>query len=814
MFLADNDTISVKAPVDTARICYHCGAACITDKIRVGKNIFCCQGCKLVYELLEEKGLCDYYTLQSHPGLSQIKPITREKYAYLEDENIANKLCNFRSERYTIVTLYIPSVHCSSCMWLLEHLDRLDPAITESRINFSAKEITVRFLSADISLRRVVELLATIGYEPYISLDDVSEHDVSAGNKSRLMKLGIAGFCFGNIMMMSFPEYLSGGDNIDPLLTSLFRYLSLLLSLPVFFYSATEFYSAAWAGIKQKMLNIDAPIVVALVITFGRSVYEILSGAGSGYLDSMSGIVFFMLVGRIVQERTYKYLTFTRDYKAYFPIAVSVKTDAGIVKKQLKDLQRDDTVILNNGEIIPSDSQVVSDGGNIDYSFVTGEADPVRVVKDEFVYAGGKLLGGTLTVRVIKPITASYLTSLWNHKTFEKNKVRTNDRDSTVHVLSRYFTVILFSLATITAIYWAIYDSSKIVTSISAMLIVACPCALLLASTFTNSNVLRIFSLNGFYLRDASVIEQMTKLDAVVFDKTGTITTDSIAAIRYEGHGLNDNEKQLLYAAVSQSNHPSSMALRKWLGEQPLLTLDEWEEVPGEGIDARVDSTHLRVGNFQFAGNGTKTGEKAAVYVSINGAVTAFYFEASVRPGIKGAIQKLSGKYSLSMLSGDHDKQRAMLAGVFGAKHTFCFEQKPIDKLRYIEQLQNEGRQVAMIGDGLNDAGALQQSNVGIAVADDINSFTPASDAILDAGNITSLPSFLDFARESSVIINISFVVSIVYNVAGLYFAMRGQMLPVVAAILMPCSTISIVILSSGLSNFLAWRKGLHIKAA
>ncbi len=177
-------------------------------------------------------------------------------------------------------------------------------------------------------------------------------------------------------------------------------------------------------------------------------------------------------------------------------------------------------------------------------------------------------------------------------------------------------------------------------------------------------------------------------------------------------------------------------------------------------------------------------------------------------------IDKLKNRYSLSLLSGDNDKQRKLLEGLFDKNSELLFEQKPVDKLNYIQSLQAKGKKVMMIGDGLNDAGALQQSNVGITLADDINNFTPACDAIFNAGKINVFTSLLDMAKLSGSIVRASFIVSILYNAAGLYFAMQGLLKPVVAAILMPCSTISIVIISSGVSNLIAWRKGLRIKAA
>ncbi|NDC40351.1 MAG: HAD family hydrolase [Chitinophagia bacterium] len=280
------------------------------------------------------------------------------------------------------------------------------------------------------------------------------------------------------------------------------------------------------------------------------------------------------------------------------------------------------------------------------------------------------------------------------------------------------------------------------------------------------------------------------------------------------GHVMSDDEQNLLLGAVSPSNHPNSQAIRQWLQGSTPLQFDSWHEYPGEGVVAIRQGVEVKVGNARFAGVDSQWHEKAraGTYANIDGNITGFFLEPDIRPGVKDAIRKLSGRFQLSVLSGDHDKQRPLMERLLGKGNQFLFEQKPLDKLKYIEDLQRKGKRVAMLGDGLNDAGALQQSNAGIALADNVNNFTPACDAILDAANIAALPALLQLARQSARVLRLAFIVSIIYNIIGLSFAMRGLMQPVMAAILMPCSTLSIVIISSGLSNLLAWKDGLKIK--
>jgi Cu+-exporting ATPase len=316
------------------------------------------------------------------------------------------------------------------------------------------------------------------------------------------------------------------------------------------------------------------------------------------------------------------------------------------------------------------------------------------------------------------------------------------------------------------------------------------------------------------FLRDATVIEQIAKAGHIVFDKTGTITTPDKVEINCMGYELNRGEKNLLYSVVSQSNHPNSIALTHWLGMHPATQLDTWKEIPGSGIAASKGKNIILVGSGTFIGMPKESNDLATFYVKINDNITSFDVLPVFRKAMPEIINDLKKKYSLSLLSGDNNRQQNSIGKIFGAASKLLFGQKPIDKLKYIEQLQQQGSGVIMIGDGLNDAGALQQSNVGITITENVNNFTPACDAIFSADKIAMLPALFQLAKQSDTIIKMSFVISILYNIVGLYFAMTGQMRPVVAAILMPCSTLSIVIISSSFSNLMAWRKGLRVRSA
>lgn len=758
----------------------------------------------MVYELLNEYALCDYYSLNKNPGINQRELARKDKFAFLDDKKIQEQLVSFRDDQQLHVTFYLPQMHCSSCLYLLENLHRLEQGVVSSKVNFTRKEVDIVLLTATTSLRKVAELLTAIGYEPYISLNDLKEKR-PAINRSMVYQLGVAGFCFGNIMLLSFPEYL-GIDASEKALLDLFRWINFGLAIPVLLFSALPFYTSSWKSLKHKFLNIDAPIALAIIITFVRSAYEVISGQGGGYFDSMTGIVFFMLAGRIVQDKTYRQLSFERDYSSYFPVAVSVIRDGRELPTALSDIHNGDTIRIHHGELIPADGILTRGNAFIDYSFVTGESVPVLKEMGEIIYAGGRQTEGSIELLVVKEVTQSYLTKLWNREEFNSDKSAVETRSSFVHLLSRYFTYIVLTIALFTGLYWAFTETARLWQAVPSIFIIACPCALLLSNTFTNGNVLRILGRNRFYLRNAETIERIAAIDHIVFDKTGTLTSTREQDISYEGPALSAYEQEQVAGLAACSSHPLSRALYEQLsGGQKPLAVSGFKETTGKGIEGQVGADWLKVGSYDFVTGSTEQPAGTMVQVSINGILKGrFEFHNHYREPVRQLLKELKGEYRLSVISGDNDNEQRALQELLGRKATLLFHQGPEDKLQYIRCLQEKSDNVMMIGDGLNDAGALKQSDVGIAIAEQSNNFTPASDAILEARSLSLLPAFIRLCRANRQIVMASFVLSIVYNIIGLYFAVQGHLSPMIAAILMPSSSLSILLITYGSSSLFA----------
>ncbi|WP_177734188.1 heavy metal translocating P-type ATPase [Flavobacterium inviolabile] len=780
--------------------CFHCGNDIIkAEEIIFDDKSFCCLGCKTVYEIFSQNDLTCYYDFEKAPGATPQD--IKGKYDFLENESIVTKLLEFEENTIHIASLYIPHIHCSSCIWILENLQKLQKGISLSQVNFSQKKVRITYDPQQTNLKEIVLLLSSIGYEPYISLENY-EGVRKTVDRSLIYKIGVAFFCFGNIMLLSFPEYFEVGEYWIDQYKDFFRWLIFGLSLPAFFYSGWGYYISAWKSIKSRMLSIDIPIALGIIVMFVRSTVDIVFDYGQGFFDSMCGLIFFMLLGKLFQQKTYNFLSFERDYKSYFPIAVTkINTDGSEEATQVYEIKKGDRLLIRNQELIPVDGILISGKAYIDYSFVTGEEIPIEKKSGDKIFAGGKQIGRVIEMEVLYTVSQSYLTQLWSNDVFQK---KADLKYKTItDTVSRYFTPALLLLAFLSFGYWIFIDVNTAFNVFTAILIVACPCALALTAPFTLGNVLRIMGNKKLYLKNATVIEQMAKVDTIVFDKTGTITSNKKSSIAYTGQSLNEKEIMLIKNVLRGSNHPLSRRLYDFLPDAERVVVSDFEEITGKGIQATIKEAAIKIGSASFVGKQEENEVKqTSVNISIDGIYKGkFTFDNQYRDGLEQLFRKLNKTYKIKVLSGDNEGEKETLAGLLPKNTELIFNQKPEQKLAFIKTLQDKGGNVMMIGDGLNDAGALAQSNVGISISENVNVFSPACDGILDAGQFSKIGYFLNYSKNAMKTIMMSFGLSLLYNVVGLSFAVTGNLSPLVAAIIMPLSTITIVSFVTVMSN-------------
>jgi len=781
--------------------CFHCGLDCKADKIEFDQKAFCCNGCKTVYEILNQHELSCYYDMESSPG--SVPNDIKGKFDYLDNEEIASKLLEFDDLETAVANFFIPTIHCSSCIWVLENLHKLNSGVKVALVNFPKKEVRITFRKSEISLKQVVELISSIGYEPYISLDNAEINDKKIDRKL-IYQIAVAGFAFGNIMMLSFPEYFQMDEYWLNRFKPFFRGLMLLLSLPALLYSGRDYLISAYKGLKHGILNIDVPISLGMLVLFFRSTYEILSNTGQGYFDSLTGLIFFLLLGKIFQQKTYSFLSFERDYKSYFPIAITrITKDQKEENVSVSEIDKGNRILIRNEEIIPVDSILIKGDAMIDYSFVTGESVPVAKISGEKLYAGGKQTSGAIELEAIQSVKQSYLTQLWSNDIFKKNDSK--DIKTLTDTISKQFTIIILSIAVIAGVYWYFIDKHAAFQVVSAILIIACPCALALSAPFALGNMIRIFGKHKFYLKNTHVIESMSKIDSLVFDKTGTITSNKQALINYVGVSLKPSELGMIKHMLKSSNHPLSRMLYEHIQEKETGKISKFEEIVSKGLSGKVDDQTILLGSASFVGKVEDNGLDTVIYVKIGTEIKGkFMFKNAYRKGLKNTIDTLEKKFQIALLSGDNEGEKLSLSEILPQGSHTLFNQKPEDKLEYIKSKQLEGQKMMMFGDGLNDAGALAQSNVGIAISENINVFSPACDGILDAENFKLLPEFIHLTHKTMDVIKVSFAISFLYNIVGLLFAVSGNLSPIVAAILMPISSISVVLFATISTNILA----------
>ncbi|MDX1350559.1 MAG: heavy metal translocating P-type ATPase metal-binding domain-containing protein [Putridiphycobacter sp.] len=776
--------------------CFHCGDNC-EEIVHFDDKTFCCEGCKTVYDILNLSNLDSYYNIdETSPGIKANKTF-RGKYNFLDLPEFKEKLILFQEGTTTKIKLFLPQIHCSSCLWLLERLDKLAPGIISSHVFFVKKEAEIAFNNSKISLKQVAELLASIGYPPAITLEDYDKTKKAKSNKSLIFKIGLVGFCFGNVMLLSFPEYLGISDRDKDFQTT-FNYLNLLFSIPVLVYGAKDYIISAYKSIKNKRVNIDVPISIGIFALYLRSLYEVVFEQGAGYFDSFIGLIFFLLLGKWFQQQTYSAINFERDYKSYFPIAVTKISNAIEEIIPLRKVEVGDVLRIRNNELIPADSVMKNGNGQIDYSFVTGESIAIEKKSGDKLYAGGRQTGEAIEIIIDKKIENSYLTQLWNNPIFDTKA----EKETLTDVISRRFTILLLAIAAIAGIYWYLTEPGQAAFIVVSILIVACPCAIALSVPFTYGNGIRVFGRKGFYLRSVHVIEPLAKVSDIVFDKTGTITQNNLNSIRYEGKTLSSKEKGIIKRLTANSAHPLSRQVSGFIAELHVDEVHDFEEIQGKGITGTVDGMTFKIGHKDWIG-ARFDDQKTRVCVSVNDQIKgAFVIENFYREGLVDLFNNLdSAKYKLHILSGDNEAEREKLTQFMPAGTVYHFNQKPEDKLAYIDALQANGASVMMLGDGLNDAGALQTADIGISVVDDVYSFTPSSDAIINGDKLKHLHAYIKYAKYNMTVVKWSYVFSLFYNIIGLSFAITGHLKPLIAAILMPLSSITVVLLVTILTN-------------
>lgn len=748
-----------------------------------------------MYELLQEHQLCDYYAISEVSGS---KPLIDSPGAFdiVEIPEVRRQIVEFEQGHHIRLVFTIPNVHCPSCVWLLEKLERFDAGILKSTVDLLRKTVRVDVDSRKTSPRNVAQLLASIGYAPLLRAEGTLPNS-NARHRSLYLRLGVAGFATGNVMLFAIARYLAGESGFPSTLESVFNTASIVLSIPVLLFSASPWFSASWKALRRLSLNLDVPVALGIAVLFSRSVFDILVGSTEGYLDSFNGLVFFLLIGRLFQQKAFDAVSFDRTWRSFFPLSVTVEVQGLATSVRVDEVRIGDALHVRNNEVIPCDSVMVSPVGYVDYSFVTGESVPVECTAGEILYAGGKVLGKGIVCTASRDVSHGYLASLW-----DRNSVA-RERSTLMDVSARFgkiFVVLAVGLAIIGGIAW-LPDVEMAMQVFTAVLIIACPCALTLAAPITLGTVMGRLSRAGIYLKNIGTLLELARIREVVFDKTGTLMT-ATARVQLIPQ-VTDAMLDCIVSAAAQSTHPVCRAIVDELGGHTRMSVDACSEVAGKGLHCLVGNYEVLIGSVQWLEhNGVNLGspgsqlKQVTSYIAINDEVVGtVQLLSQLRNNVGEMIAAIRSKYRATVMSGDGPRDRDVLAQEF-SEQDLLFSLGPDQKAQNVVDRQNQGRPVLMIGDGLNDGPAMSVADAAIAVTDQTATLVPACDVIMRASSLPAVPYLLSLAKAMHTWIWVIFGVSMLYNVIGLTLALLGILSPLYVAILMPVSSLTVIALS------------------
>lgn len=770
--------------------CLHCGTP-TNHPLTQDQNFFCCQGCAQVYHYLQGHDLLKYYEVEENAP-QKVEFSDDQNFELLKETDFCQPYISYQDDSLLNFSWHLPAIHCRACVWLLEKLPEIETGIYDCKVDLMRKNIQFKIDPHAINMFSLANSLQSLGYAPDLKTEK-DQLKSESHSKEEWLQIGVSGFCFGNVMLFSFPEYL-GGHELGKTFENLFRWLNLILSLPVLFYCAKNILLSGLRATRFSSLGVDTPISLGIITLFLYSSYEVLTQTGSGYFDSLCGLVFFLLLGRSFQRKNFQNLVFEKDEHRFFPLSVSALVKNDYKDIPLKELKANQIYKIKNGGMVPTDSELVQGDAALDYRLVTGESELKIPNYGQTIYAGGLQKKGELTLKALKKVHDSSLSKLWENASDLKAPKFETFLDKT----GRVFTVLIVTLAILTFYLWQDHSFGKGIELACAVLIIACPCALALSAPLSLGSSLRQFAKQGCYIRSANIIEIMSQCDSIIFDKTGTLSKidESRGTFQNKDHKVH----KLARALAKHSNHPIACAIYQ-TGSDPDLNVTNFHSFTNSGIEGVVENHQVKIGKGSWAYPNDVSISQETVIV-IDGELADLFQKCVIwRDEILDKIPKSLNHLDLYLLSGDHDQDKDALLPFF-KPNCMHFDQSPQDKSDFVKSLQAQGHITAMIGDGVNDALALRAADVGITIPIGSGQFSPSSDIIIPEDKFLHLSNYLTYSRKSLQVIYIGITVSLLYNFVGISAAMSGWVSPLFSAILMPISSLTVVSLSIGLTTY------------
>ncbi|MCW5764804.1 MAG: heavy metal translocating P-type ATPase [Phycisphaeraceae bacterium] len=792
-------------------LCAHCRLLVPAGLVEPGATEqFCCHGCRAAYAVIHACGLEGYYRLMERMGDRATARDAEPSgdYAEFDDPAFAALYCRPATGNLRAVELVLEGMHCAACVWLLERLERVVPGVVSARVSLARRTVEVVYDPGAVRLSRIGGALATLGYRPHAARENAARAAQRLDERKQLVRLAVAGACAGNVMLMAFALYggLFGG-NLTPALEAGFRWLSLGTGLVCMAWPGRDLFRGAWNSVRYRTASIDAPIALAVLAGGVMGTVNTVLNRGEIYFDSLTMLIFLLLVGRYLGGRQQRAAADSVEllFSLTSGAASRVEADGAVRRVPLEVVRSGDVVEVLPGQSVPVDGVVVSGSSAVDQSLLTGESRPVRTATGDSVLAACVNLESPLRVRATatgRDTRAGRLMALVETAAQRRPGV-VRFADS----IARPFTLVVLAVAAVTAAaWWTVAGPARAVDNAVSLLIVTCPCALGVAAPLAVGVAIGRAARRGMLVKGGDVFERLARPGTILLDKTGTLTQGRMSVVRTFGDAW---VLELASALERNATHPIARAIARDVPGSADPEAQGRQSDRG-GIRGRVAGREVAVGNEAFIRslNGSEPGAGverflagcraeglSAVLVAVDGQpCAAVALGDAVRPEAAACVAALRSRgWEVGMLTGDEPAVAARVGAALGIEPSAIRAGvMPEEKARIVRGLGARGR-VVMVGDGVNDAAALAEATVGIAVHGGAEASLSAADVYLAREGLKPVVELLEAGPRVLGTVRRIFVVSTSYNVLAGALAVAGVIHPIVAAILMPISSLSVI---------------------
>lgn len=798
--------------------CYHCGQPVPNDvdlpvKVIGERRAMCCPGCQAVAQAIVANGLDDYYRSRDALPESQCEslPAVLDRLTLFDHADFQKSFVRDLGKTERETSLLLEGITCAACIWLNEqHLSKL-AGVSAVDINYATRRARVRWDEAKIRLSDILAAIAAIGYRAY-PYDAAKNEEISQKERrDAIWRLWVAGFGMMQVMMYAIPVYLAGEGEMSAGIESLMRWASLLLTLPVVFYSSAPFFRHAWRDLKLRRVGMDVPVALGVGAAFAASVWATLVQSGEVYFDSVTMFIFLLLGGRYLEMTArQKAVSVTEALAKLLPAFAqrlpgfpSERTPEPVV---VADLNIGDVVLVRPGETIPADGRVIEGVSYANEALLTGESSLVPKAQGDTVTGGSLNAESPLFLRVEQVGEGTRLSAIIH--LMERAAAEKPHIVELANRIASYFVALVLVVSVLTALGWYAVDPSQALWITVSLLVVTCPCSLSLATPIALTVAAGALARDGLLVTRGHAIETLARATHFVFDKTGTLTTGRMRLLDAMPLGRLARERCLVLAAALEqaSEHPLATALRLAAGGMKLPLAERTHSEAGLGVEAVIEGCRYRIGRPDFAlpvGTGELPAEAAewlaggdtvvALGDGLN-CVALFRLGDEIRSEARALVDQLKaeGRHVI-LLTGDALGVAARVAMQLNIEDVRAGV-TPQGKHEVVAALQADGAVVAMVGDGVNDAPVLAQAQVSVAMGGGAQLARTQADMVLLSENLVHLQHGLRCSILTLKVIRQNLWWSFTYNLVALPLAIAGYVTPWLAGVGMSASSLLVVL--------------------